>query len=136
MILFPEKWTWVQHLQIISINIKPICRARGTTELGWSTLIFMKFLLLKKLTLLRRGIQLNRSNKQISTNLLKHYIYILVTVKMKFPIILIIIDVDYHLSIKQYLSSTICEPWSSWNQADAKLNAPSLKNVWLSEKNN
>ena len=54
---------------------------------------------------------------------------------MKFPIILIIIDVDYHLSIKQYLSSTICEPWSSWNQADAKLNVPSLKNVWLSEKN-
>ena len=82
-----------------------------------------------------KGLKRTELNKQISTNLLKHYIYILVTVKMKLLFISIITDVDCHLSIKQHLSSTIYVPWSAWNQADATLNAPFLKNVWLSGEN-
>lgn len=121
--------TFANYFKGFLLILNPSVEPQWTTELGLSTLIFVKFLLLKKLTLLRTGIQINVSNKQISTKLLKCYIYILITIKMKTPIILIITDVYYHLSIKQYLSSMIYVPCSAWNQTDAKINALSLQNV-------
>lgn len=85
--------TFANYFKGFLLILNPSVEPQWTTELGLSTLIFVKFLLLKKLTLLRTGIQINVSNKQISTNLLKYYIYILITIKMKTPIILIITDV-------------------------------------------
>ena len=121
--------TFANDFKEFLLILNPSVEPQWTTELGLSTLIFLKVLLLKKLTLLRRGIQLNVSSKQISTNLLKYYICILITIKMKTPIILIITDVYYHLPVKQYLSSMIYVPCSAWKQTDAKINALSLQNV-------
>lgn len=106
-----------------------------TTELGLRSQVYVKILLLKKLTLQWKFKEIFLKDKLAPVS--KHVTFTFLSqLKMMCPVVSSITNVVYHLSIKQYLALSMCDAQHGTKQMLKSMQSPSEMYDYVRKTNN